>query len=76
MPSYLFRIEGAEAYLFEGAVQLAGPEAAREEAVRTAGELLKDSCGGFWKAPEWRLYVKDEAGVTICKVRIDGSLDD
>ena len=34
-----------------------------------AGEMLKDIGGKFWKSPDWRLWVTDEAGQTICALR-------
>lgn len=40
---------------------LAGPEEAREEAVRLSGSLLKEIGKDFWKGETWFMEVEDEA---------------
>ena len=39
---------------------------ARAAAVRAAGEALRDLGGKFWRSPEWRIWVTDESGATLC----------
>jgi hypothetical protein len=46
--------------------ELAGPDEARALAVINAGEALRDLGPKFWTAPEWRMWVTDESGATVC----------
>lgn len=73
MPLYYFELQGVGTPPGENdGVLLDGPEQAMGEAVTMAGEMLKDSDGQFWNAPEWRLHVRDEQGGTVCVLTIRG----
>ena len=37
--------------------------------VVTAGEMLRDVGRKFWNSPEWRIWVTDEAGETVCALK-------
>src|SRR4051812_14754666 len=50
-------------------VELAGDDEARTMAVCTAADVLQDLGGRFWSAPDWRTWVTDERGGTICTLR-------
>ena len=54
---------------------LAGPEEARAQAVRTAGEMLRDVGGRFWNSGEWRMWVVDENGDIICALKFSADRD-
>jgi hypothetical protein len=43
--------------------------AAREQAITTAGAMLKDRGATFWGSGEWRMTVVDEGGKTVCLLR-------
>ncbi|SHK49857.1 hypothetical protein SAMN02745194_05041 [Roseomonas rosea] len=45
--------------------ELPSLEAARVEAVRMSGELLKWHAETFWKEGEWSLEVTDDTGLTL-----------
>jgi hypothetical protein len=38
--------------------------------------MLKDAYGTFWDTPEWRLYVTDEQGTTVCTLSIKGTMSE
>lgn len=66
MPRYFFNVQdGRDIPDTEGSI-LAGLDELRKEAVRTAGEMLRE--GGhteFWSGAEWRMIVTDEAGLVV-----------
>ena len=74
MPRYFFHvIDGNEYPDTEGTV-LANPDAARAEAIRTAGSILRDEGDQFWNGTEWQMNVTDAAGQSVLKLRF--SADD
>jgi hypothetical protein len=44
------------------------PGEARVQAVVAAGEALEDLDGKFWDGTDWRMWVTDESGATVCKL--------
>lgn len=42
---------------------------AQAEAIRLAGEILRDMGGRFWNDAEWRLEVSDESGQVLFVLR-------
>ena len=68
MPRYVFTIHdgGPESDPVE--VDLPDLRAARAEAVRTAGEVLRDIDGPL-PGREWRMEVTDEAGAPLLTLR-------
>jgi hypothetical protein len=69
VPRYFFNVhDSAEIIDREGTV-LADHDEARAQAVVAAGEMLKDYGAQFWNKAEWRLWVTDEAGATVCALR-------
>jgi len=52
--------------------ELPSAKAARNEAIVFMGERLRDLDGEFWPEGEWRMHVVDEAGATVCLVRVSG----
>jgi hypothetical protein len=69
VPRYFFHVHDSVDLLDNEGTELTGPDEARVQAVITAAELLRDVGGRFWNSPEWRLWVIDEAGQTICALR-------
>jgi hypothetical protein len=69
MPRYFFHVRESVDIIDNDGTAFPGPDEARSEAVVAAGEMLKDIGGKFWKSPDWRLWVTDEAGQTICALR-------
>ena len=76
MPRCFFNLDGGPYPDPDDGIDLKGPEQARSEAVILAGEMLKQIDGQFWGAAEWRLYVTDERGATVCTLSIKGTTGD
>lgn len=69
MPRYFFHVRDSGEFIDDVGIELAGPDEARAEAVRAAGEMLRDLGGRFWDGSEWRMWVTDEIGGTLCTLR-------
>jgi hypothetical protein len=55
-------------------IELSGSYEARAEAVVAAGEMLRGVGGRFWNSREWRPWVTDETGYTVCALRFSAEL--
>jgi hypothetical protein len=66
---YFFHVRDSVELLDEEGIELPGLNEVRTEAIVAAGEMLKDLDGRFWDSPDWRLWVTDEAGQTVCTLR-------
>lgn len=65
MPRYHFHLhDGVDRPDAEG-TELAGIEAARAEALRLAGEIIRDAGVRADLGEEWRVTVTDDAGLTL-----------
>ena len=70
MPRYFFNMsDGADLPDDEGIV-LPDLTTARSQAIMTVGELLKERGRTLWAGTEWRMTVLDEAGTTVCSLRV------
>ena len=68
MPLFYFNIyDGAEKPDGEG-IELADLAHARAEAIRAAGEMIREMGEGF-SGGEWHMRVADEAGRTVLTLR-------
>jgi hypothetical protein len=72
MPRYFFHVHDDQDIPDQLGTVLAGPKEAQDEAVVAAGEMLESLDGRFWNAAEWRMDVVDEAGASVCSLRISG----
>ena len=69
MPRYFFHvIDGRDIIDNEGS-ELADLKKSRAEAIQLAGAILRDEGDTFWNGQEWRLWVTDETGATVCALR-------
>ena len=69
MQRFFFHVQDSSETLDEVGTELAGLAEARDEAVRTAGEMLRDVGEQFWNSGEWRMWVTDESGATVCALQ-------
>ena len=46
--------------------------AARGEAIRTAGELLRDGAETFWGTRPWTVTVTDQRGLILLEIELQG----
>jgi hypothetical protein len=45
---------------------------ARAEAIRTSGQMMKDSADSFWGSRPWSVIVTDAAGLVLWEISMDG----
>jgi hypothetical protein len=68
MPRFFFNVyDGIDAPDREG-TDLPDWSAGREEAIRLAGELLRDSAKQMALGEDWRMEVTDEAGLILFRL--------
>lgn len=65
MPRYFFHVSDGMVSPDLDGTELLNIEAARVEAVKFAGALLRDRPEAFWRADEWVMRVTDEADLTL-----------
>jgi hypothetical protein len=66
VPRYFFHVHDSVDMIDQDGTEFSNREEARAEAVVVAGEMLRDVGGRFWNSPDWRIWVTDEAGQTVC----------
>ena len=69
MPRYFFHVHDDVQHIDREGVDLEGPAVAHAEAVKTAGEILKDLDGHFTRG-NWSMRVLDEGGEVVSDIRI------
>lgn len=65
MPSYVFHVRDGIESLDGATFECASIEALRAEALRAAGELLREERSDFWRHPHLTMWVNDEKGATV-----------
>ena len=70
MTRYFFHIHNGQEIPDESGTVLPGVKEAREEAVKTAGELLRGDGRDFWEGPDWTMQVTDATGVPVFTIKI------
>jgi hypothetical protein len=71
MPRYFFHIRHRDELIDRDGIVLADAATAQAQLVISSGELLCDLGGGFCHGGPLRAWVTDEAGETICALRIE-----
>jgi hypothetical protein len=69
MPRFFFHVADGQDFPDHEGTELADVAAARDQAIMTAGAMLKDRGAAFWGEGEWRMVVVDENGATVCALR-------
>jgi hypothetical protein len=69
MARYFFHLRDGSEFIDREGTVLSGINEARAQAVVHSGEVLRESGATFWDGQEWRLWVTDEAGATVCALR-------
>jgi hypothetical protein len=73
MPRYFFHIHnGTDTWDVEG-VELSGLAEARNEAITSAGEMIRHRGSVVWSGVEWRMQVTDETGRTVFTLHFSAS---
>lgn len=65
MPRYFFNVEDGRSFPDQSGTELSSIEAARRQALRYAGELLRDAPETFWSGEDWRMIVTDNRGLAL-----------
>ena len=69
MPKFHFHVVDGQPIINGDPAEMRDAHEARVEAIRLSGALLQDHANKFWEHPEWRMWVTDEAGETVCSLR-------
>ena len=70
MPRYFFHTEDGEFVRDKEGTELEGENAARVEAVRLAGETLRDRPQELWESRRWRLLVAPANGPALFGIEV------
>jgi hypothetical protein len=74
MPRYFFHTHDGTAVVDPDGIVLAGPDAARGEAVRAASAALNSLGPRFWESGKWLMRATDENGETVCLISFSGEI--
>jgi hypothetical protein len=69
VPRYFFNIKHGKDITDTEGTELAGVAEARDQALTTAGEMIKHQDHTVWNGSEWRMNVTDEAGRPVFTLR-------
>ena len=72
MARYFFHTQTDNRYSDVEGLELDGLQAARTEAIRTAGELMRDGGDKFWSTRPWSITVTDGAGFVLYEIVANG----
>ena len=72
MAMYFFHTQTRKRVTDNEGLELPDHAAARTEAIRTAGELIRDVPEGFWSTRPWSVTVTDAAGHVLYEIFLDG----
>jgi hypothetical protein len=61
MPHYFFHVRDGGTTIDSEGVELPDQISAREEAIRTCGEMLREMPASVWSGIPWSLWVTNEA---------------
>ena len=76
MPRYFFHVRNGKDLPDTEGSELPDLNAARTEAIKASGEMLRDNKGGadFWSGHDWTMTVVDDKGGTILTLRFAGTM--
>ena len=69
MPRYFFHTFNGSAHPDTEGTKLSGLDEVREEAIQTAGEIIRGQSLKAWKGSDWHMDVTDAAGHTLLRLR-------
>jgi hypothetical protein len=73
MPRYFFHVHDGENFTDLQGTVLDDDNAARIEAVRFSGDLLRSGAEKFWNGQEWLMRVTDETDLTLFELMFTAS---
>ena len=72
MARYFFHTQTDTRLSDDEGVELTSPTEARALAIKTAGELMRDSPEPFWGSRPWTVVVTNETGLILWEISMDG----
>jgi hypothetical protein len=69
MPRYFFNVIDGHFLVDEEGTDCVNMRNVRDQAITTAGAILRDSGAGFPKGLEWQMHVTDERKKTVLRLR-------
>ncbi len=72
MPRFYFHTETDVRTTDDEGTEFTGHLAARGEAIRTAGQMMKDAPEVFWGSRPWSVTVTDADGLILWELYLDG----
>ena len=72
MPRYFFHTQTDTRFTDTEGFELPGPIEARQMAIRTCGEMMRDCPEPFWGSRLWTVTVTDHAGLILWEIFMDG----
>ena len=73
MPRYFFHVADGDSFPDLQGTVLENDDAARTEAVRFSGQLLRDAADKFWSGEEWKMRVTDDNDLTLFELMFTAS---
>ena len=73
MPKFYFHTSTLTRFTDEDGTELSGAHEARQQAIATCGEMMRDQPEGFWGSKPWSVTVTDAVGLILWELSIDGS---
>ena len=73
MARYYFNVRDGSSLDDHEGVELSDLGAARQEALRIAAGLLRDSADEIWALSEWSMHVADSTGKEVITLRFSAS---
>ncbi|MBJ6120848.1 DUF6894 family protein [Sphingomonas mollis] len=72
MPRFFFHTQTEVCHTDVEGVEYAGYVEARQAAIRTCGQMMKDAPEIFWGSRPWTVTVTDETGLILWDIYLDG----
>lgn len=72
MPLYFFHTQTSSRVSDEEGMELPNMRSAQHEAIRTAGEMMRDGVDVFWGTRPWSVTVTNDAGLILLEIEMDG----
>jgi hypothetical protein len=74
VPRYFLHVRDSAEIIDDVGIELAGLSEARAMALAAAGEAVGELGPKFWTNPEWRMWVTDNTGATVCTLSFSAAL--
>jgi hypothetical protein len=69
VPRYFFNVHDGKDLPDDRGTELANREEARQQAIVSAGEMVRETTRKYLRGDVWEMHVTDELGATVCMLR-------